>query len=567
MATLALLDAGEKPTDPRIMQAVDFLKQAEIRGNYAEAWRAQVWLCLDYEHSSDIKSAITHDADLLINSVQTTGDAKGMYGYWLKAYNHEVWWDHSNSQLSVLGVWALAETNVIEVPTAYWQMVEQGWMTQQCPDGAWCYLKEGDKDADRARHSLNMTSAGVATLYITQDYLRGDAGCTGNVDNPAIEAGIKWIINNYAKEITVTREQQEWHPLKYAHLRPVRHRACGPGQRPQIPGHHRLVQDRFGHACRQCRRRLGKPSAGRFCFAMYFLTHGRAPVMLNKLEYNINMHGDKTKESNWNQRPADARRLARWTGKMTELEFNWQIVNLIKVPVDELHDALITYPTSPTLTRTWISPRRRRPSSSSSAKTADSSCSTPIAAPAASSNRSSNWGRDCFPTPNSASFPPIIPSTPTSSSVAQQWHEKPSVQGLTNGSRELMIILPDDPARFWQSGAYGGRESRHDIAADIFQYISGNITLLKKGRTFIVRPTGGGGGKPIQLARLQYSGNWDPEPGGWRRLSAIMHNAGQTELTTEPVKLGDRALKNYQIAHLTGTYAIKLTDAARAEIK
>ena len=36
-----------------------------------------------------------------------------------------------------------------------------------------------------------MTAAGIATLYITQDYLHGNEGieCHGNVTNLAIEAG------------------------------------------------------------------------------------------------------------------------------------------------------------------------------------------------------------------------------------------------------------------------------------------------------------------------------------------------------------------------------------------
>ena len=51
------------------------------------------------------------------------------------------------------------------------------------------------------------------------------------------------------------------------------------------------------------------------------------------------------------------------------------------------------------------------------------------------------------------------------------WKEKISVQGLSNGSRELMILFPSaDPARFWQSGTYGGRESRQWLLANALAF-------------------------------------------------------------------------------------------------
>ena len=45
-----------------------------------------------------------------------------------------------------------------------------------------------------------MTAAGVATLFITQDYLHSDDGinCGGNITNPNIEAGLKWMAVNYS---------------------------------------------------------------------------------------------------------------------------------------------------------------------------------------------------------------------------------------------------------------------------------------------------------------------------------------------------------------------------------
>jgi hypothetical protein len=71
----------------------------------------------------------------------------------------------------------------------------------------------------------------------------------------------------------------------------------------------------------------------------------------------------------------------------------------------------------------------------------------------------------------------------------------------------------------------------------------------------------------VTLARIQYNGNWDPEPGGWRRLAALLHNQYRVSLDIKPVKLGAGQLQGMQIAHLTGTEGFKLNDAQRTELQ
>jgi hypothetical protein len=73
----------------------------------------------------------------------------------------------------------------------------------------------------------------------------------------------------------------------------------------------------------------------------------------------------------------------------------------------------------------------------------------------------------------------------------------------------------------------------------------------------------------IAVARLQYAGNWDPEPGGWRQLAALLHNRSRLDLATEPVKLGEGNLdvSRFKVAHLTGTAAFKLNEQQRAELR
>ena len=55
------------------------------------------------------------------------------------------------------------------------------------------------------------------------------------------------------------------------------------------------------------------------------------------------------------------------------------------------------------------------------------------------------------------------------------------------------------------------------------------------------------------MARLELGDNWDPEPGAWRRLAAVLHNQQHVGISADPVKVEPGSLASYKIAVLTGT--------------
>jgi hypothetical protein len=52
---------------------------------------------------------------------------------------------------------------------------------------------------------------------------------------------------------------------------------------------------------------------------------------------------------------------------------------------------------------------------------------------------------------------------------------------------------------------------------------------------------------------LRYPGNWDPEPGAWRRYAARFKQETAMGLDVRPVALKELAPRSVPIAHLTGT--------------
>jgi hypothetical protein len=140
---------------------------------------------------------------------------------------------------------------------------------------------------------------------------------------------------------------------------------------------------------------------------------------------------------------------------------------------------------------------------------------------------------------------------------------------MSNGARELMILLPDaDAGRWWQLQNATTREELFQLAANVFLYAVDKQNLRRRGESYLVKPDESvTPAKTVKLARIEYAGNWDPEPGGWRRLAAVLRNEERIELVVDPAKLTSSALNGHKIAHLTGTGAFSLDQAAREELK
>ena len=152
--------------------------------------------------------------------------------------------------------------------------------------------------------------------------------------------------------------------------------------------------------------------------------------------------------------------------------------------------------------------------------------------------------------------------------LAKKWRSHPRVIAMTNGVRELLILLPDgDAGRAWQSEDSKTRPEFFELGADIFLYATDRQNLFFKADPYVVVPTSALASKTVKIARIQTDGNWDPEPGGWARLAAIFHNTRSTQLDLEPVKLGSGKLADYSIAHLTGTTKVTFSIAQRQEVK
>ena len=613
IATYALLAAGESPQDPRMQKAVRWLGNADIQGIYSLGLRAQVWTFLPL--TNDVKQAVARDHGLFMKS----RDIHGRYGYTIKGGGEH----NSTSQYGVLGMWACAQVGA-EVPGEFWQRVEKGWLDCQGQDGSWAYesLRPLVGAPANREPRASMTAAGVATLFITQDYLHANEGvrCQGNVTNPAIEAGMKWMADHFDPKASNTY-------LLYGIER------IGVASGYKYFGTH----DWYRAGAETLVRRQEKNGAwpGGYgpivdtSFSLVFLARGRAPVVMNKLQYDVqpDRPKEKAKAGDWNQRPRDVANAVRWVGRQLERDLNWQIVNL-NVPVEELYDAPILYVSGDDALNFTDEEKQKLKQfvEQGGLILGNADCGRPAFAKSFQA-----LGAELFPAYEFRVLPPDHVILKGQQFNAEAWKGKLEVRGMSNGVRELMLLVPnDDAARAWQLQDAHRRRADFELAANVFLYAVDKKDLRFKGETHVlardakVKPT-----RTVKVARLKYNGNWDPEPGGWRRLAVHLHNSHKVDVQVETVRPGEadagptsapatpptrgrgqaapraggatrppsnaRApggkpsqpspaapsaaaapsapsaapgnLTGYAVAHLTGTGPFKLSEAARAEVK
>jgi hypothetical protein len=586
LATLALLSSGESPDDPHVKAAVEWLKHAEIRGTYAIGLRAQVWGLLPQDAS--VKRAMERDLGLLLDGIrhdvktEKGGDspANGFFGYGPVPIPEEQF-DHSVSQFGVLGLWSLAQAG-IEVDTKVWRQMDKAWRSQRQRDGAWTYREAPfDEKEDGAKgppsgiggELLSMTAAGVATLFITQDYANVAAHCDGNLRDADVAAGMQWVSTHLDEAETGNLWSRQW---EYYTMFGIARIGLASGFKYIGPtdwfgwGADRLLreQEPTGSWGSGPYDAIGEGvDAGVFntSFALLFLARGRAPILINKLQYNL-LSGKKAAPGNWDQRPRDVANLTRWIGREVETPLNWQIVDLQERPVDLL-DAPILYVAG-------NQPLKLSPGDV--AKLTDYVHQGGLIVGHA--DCSNNGFADSFRKLGQSMFPgQAFRPLPAESPIFGEQFKRatmtpaPAVESLDNGVRVQMVLLPTgDPARVWQTQEFPNvkRYPFGQLMLDLYLYATDNQRLPTKGDTYLVRR------RPdvqvdrtLKVARLRYAGNWDPEPAGWPRLGSILHNGRQLDLDVATVELGKGQLtKAYALADLTGTGAFTFSAAQLKEL-
>jgi hypothetical protein len=200
MAVYALLACGEKPNDPRLAKAIEFLHTQPINGTYAVSLKCLVWHQLP--DTPEVRKSMSRDFRILMQTANTKRKKGAPVWDYLGTTRQA--YSLSRTQYATLGIWAAGEMG-IEAPPAFWTALEGTWEQSQAPEGGWKYMYPGDAAERYSATTVSMTAAALASLYITQDYTKGEfySGARGNATSVPIEKGLTWLTQNFKERVAI----------------------------------------------------------------------------------------------------------------------------------------------------------------------------------------------------------------------------------------------------------------------------------------------------------------------------------------------------------------------------
>jgi hypothetical protein len=550
LCVYALLQSGQAIADERLNARaklmkglVDRMREMPIQGHpevYARALRATALAV--YNRPEDRK-ALRADVTWLLNATKT-----GAYSYGAKSDAGAG--DNSNSQYGLLGVWSGAEAG-IEVPGSYWAKVQKHWSDCQYASGEWGYGAARSGDG-----RISMTAAGIASLFVTHDYL--DAPLFGvkvarEPFPPALARGLAWLEQG---DNCLRGGQSQWVGYTLYGLERVG-LASGFKYFGSHDWYRELAQQIVGQ--QNDDGSWGSGDAGRFrrnggrraesdelvesAYTLLFLARGRHPVMMNKLRF----------AGAWANRPRDVANLARYASRELERPLNWQVVPLER-DWTEWNDSPILYLASHEPIKLsendYVKLRRFVDAGGLIFTQADGGSAT-------FTQFIEEAAQKLFPDLHWED----LPADHEIYSVNFQIDPKPKLRCLSNGARIVMLHSPEDLTQGWQLRAEKTRRNAFELGVNLFIFATGKADFRNRlSSTWLPEPRHEPSYR-LRMARVKYDGRWDPEPGAVLRFTRWFEYQTGYGLNVSVVTPGELKLREHPVAYLTGTAAWKPSDA------
>jgi hypothetical protein len=332
LCTLALLNAGVPPTDPKIEKSLAYLRGLQLTKTYTVSLQTMALAAGSPRRDAVL---IQRNVDWLERIQLTKGDRAGSW-----SYGDELGGDNSNSQFAVLAL-NEAERVGAKVKPQTWQMAADYWKRVQEPSGAWGYQPG-------LPGSGSMTCAGIGAWVI----------CSGKVAPPAakleggavqcclppgaddtLERAIVWMGRNFSVGRNPGAGGVGWHLYYLYGLERV-----GRMTARRFIGDHDwyregaelLVkeQDPFSHHWQGRGHAEDNPHIAT-ALALLFLSKGRRPVLIAKLRHGPDL--------DWNNHSSDMANLVGLCEQQWGLDMTWQVIDPGQATVDDLLQAPVLF--------------------------------------------------------------------------------------------------------------------------------------------------------------------------------------------------------------------------------
>ena len=334
LVTLGLLQSGEPAQGPGVARAISYLRSLQPVGTYAVSVRAHVWASLPPEYLPLLEL----DASWLVEAAKK--HELGLFDYESVRSDYV---DNSVTHYGILGLWE-ASRRGFKVPDRFWRVWLEHFLSQQRDDGSWVYQRrggvaiggEGSGNIFDSPGTGAQTVTGLMTLLVAQQELYRDRTSPEPTITQAISRAMGWLDRHFDVEAGGGG-------YNHYYLYGVERVAQATGVRV-LNG-----LDWYAAGARQIVK--GSKVDGwtehdsiRAAFALMFLSQGRHPVWVSKI---------RLAEARWNNHPNDLYFGSLHLSRLRELRHDWQVVG-IDEPVEKWLTAPVAFVSSDQgLALTW----------------------------------------------------------------------------------------------------------------------------------------------------------------------------------------------------------------------
>jgi hypothetical protein len=566
LAFMTLAYMGEHPNREHMSKGLDYLLTVDgDRGfNNRQGYAVPIRIMgLSYVHNKLLgeKRAMVRVKMLEDLARLEAGQAhNGGWRYELKGGND---FDFSVTQWPIL---AMREANLVgvEFKTDPLLKARALYLKAQEGDGGWAYQMDGKSYG-------SMTAAGLASLFIIADVLEPASGCPcrggqsqsrPSATEHAIDKALAWLGQRFSAKDNPGKGDRHLYWL-YCVER------VGIAAGYKYFGSHNWYKE-GAEVVLKAQKDGHWGSLDDTCFALLFLYKGRAPILFNKLKY----------DGEWNNHRRDIANLTHFIERTKEQQFHWQIVELGKAPLEELHDAPVLYITAETPPKMSEADKKKLREFTDTGGTIlfEASCGNP-----AVRRWFQDFAREVWPEW------PLKTIGPEHGTYTEPYllKQRPEILGVDDGVRTCVFYSMDDISCPWQLRAVAARGYLFNWGINLYTYATDGAPLRAKlaGRAppktdrYKTPVKGGGrrGDQTLRIARVQHGGNWEAgvNYGGLKKLAgAVKSRAGLTldvkENATSPVNKNGVTLANLSgtdVAYIGGSSALVLKPEEKEALK
>ncbi|TWT30991.1 hypothetical protein KOR34_43640 [Posidoniimonas corsicana] len=572
LCTLALLNSGVEPDDPAVAKALDYLRGIKPDRTYCVSLKIMVLAAAT--PGRDL-AAIQACVDQL-ESTQHPGPGIDAGGWSYPGPGA----DPSNAQFATL---ALHEAQRVgaQVSIETWRAANGYWRRNQNADGSWSY--SGSQGP-----SGSMTCAGIAALVMTGEALnQGDARvegdqvrcCVTHEDDERIANALSWMGRNFS----VTRNPSSDAASRgwlYYYLYALERVGRLTAQR--FIGDHDWYregtefivnrQDPLSHYWTGGRSEQN-PHVGT-SLALLFLSKGRRPVLMAKLDY-----GD-----GWNQHRSDAAHLTAVAERAWRLDLTWQQLDPEGATVEDLLQAPVIYVSGSNVARLTQHAKKLRDYVDRGGFIFAEAC---CGGQGPFRRSLEQLVEAMFPEPEYRlrQLRPAHPVWRMERAVRPDSPYLGKLWAVEYGCRTCVVYCDEDLSCYWElnrpmaavsyPAAVRARvKDAEDLGLNVLAYATGRKPQGKEqvfvdaSAESLADPEAERG--VIRIAKLEHGGGCNDAPGA---LANLTRAAGQGDLklrisTESPlISLADESLFTYHIAFIHGRHDFRLTAKERDHLR